>query len=232
MWDDPVKNYALVLAIVVGTAISAHFGFQLSQAGTLFTPPYVAFAATIIFACYAAARAYFDGDLRSLLRIRAGDLSRGFLGVLLLFGLAYGFNRLAMTPGTARESWMARLYLQFGHPFMLRNQQPQIAAALLVAAISEELVWRGLVPRLLEQRFGTSRAWVVAAVLYAVALVPTAWALRDPVAGLNPVLPLGGLVAGLTWGWMAQRFGRLFPSVLSHFAFCWAVIIVFPLWGV
>ncbi len=227
-----MKNYALVFAIVAGTAVSAHFGFQLSQAGTLFTPPYVAFAATIVFAFYAAARAHFDGELRSWFRIRGGDISRAFFGVVVLFALAYAFNRVAMAPGTARESWMARLYLQFGHPFMLRNQQPQIAAAILAAAISEELVWRGLVPRLLEERFGSSRAWVVAAGLYAVSLIPTAWALRDPVAGLNPVLPLAGLVAGLTWGWMAQRFGRLFPSILAHAAFCWAVIIVFPLWGV
>ena len=227
-----MRDTLILLGIFIGTALSAFYGFHISQAGTLFSPPYVAFAATIVFAVYAMIRGHFEGLLPGWVRIRGGDFSRGFLGVLFLFGLAYAFNRVAMPAGTPRESWMARLYLQFGHPFMLRNQQGRVAIAVVIAAICEEVVWRGLVTSLLEPKIGSSRAWIVSAVMYAGALIPTAWSLRDPVAGLNPMLPLGGLVAALVWGWMARNFGRLFPSVLSHALFAWAVIITYPLWGV
>ena len=52
-----------------------------------------------------------------------------------------------------------------------------------------------------------------------------------PDAGLNPVLPLAALGGGLVWGAMARAFGRLAPSVLAHALFDWAVVMMFPLWG-
>jgi membrane protease YdiL (CAAX protease family) len=106
-----------------------------------------------------------------------------------------------------------------------------VVAAIIVTAIGEELVWRGLVTSLLEERVGSRRAWVWAAVLYAVALLPTLWALRDPVAGLNPVLPVAALVSGLVWGGMSRRFERLLPGMFSHVLLAWTVLMMFRLWG-
>jgi hypothetical protein len=74
-----------------------------------------------------------------------------------------------------------------------------------------------------------------AAALYAIAYVPTAWSLRavaGPGGGLNPVLPVAALGAGLLWGAMARSFGRLAPGILAHALFDWAVVMMFPLWGV
>ena len=103
--------------------------------------------------------------------------------------------------------------------------------AIVVLAVAEEIVWRGLVTSLLAELVGTQRAWVYAAVLYALAQVPTLWALADPVAGLNPVLPVAALASGLVWGFMARRFGRLLPGIFSHVLFDWTVLMMFRLWG-
>jgi len=100
-----------------------------------------------------------------------------------------------------------------------------------VMAVAEELVWRGLVVSLLEERIGSRRAWIWAAVLYGVAHLPTAWALRDPAAGPNPLLVLAAIGCGLVWGGMARRFDRLLPSMFSHALFDWTVIMMFRYWG-
>jgi len=113
----------------------------------------------------------------------------------------------------------------------LRAHMAPLALIVIVVATAEEIVWRGWVPSLLAPRVGTRLAWVYAAVLYALSLVPAMWSLRDPVAGLNPVLPLGGLACGLAWGAMARLTGRLVPGLLSHVVFDWCAVMMFRLWG-
>jgi membrane protease YdiL (CAAX protease family) len=105
-----------------------------------------------------------------------------------------------------------------------------VAAAVIVAALAEEIVWRGTVTQLVAERVGSRLAWIWAAGLYALALLPTAWALRAGY-GLNPVLVLAAGGAGLVWGGMARAFGGLAPSILAHALFDWAVLMMFPLWG-
>jgi membrane protease YdiL (CAAX protease family) len=109
--------------------------------------------------------------------------------------------------------------------------RPAAAGAVIAAAVAEELVWRGMVTQLLAERVGSRMAWVWAAVLYALAYAPTMWALRSS-AGLNPLLVGAALGAGLLWGAMARAFGRLAPGVLAHALFDWAVVMMFPLWGI
>ena len=60
----------------------------------------------------------------------------------------------------------------------LQAHAPVVALAVAVAALAEEIVWRGVVTQLLAERVGSRVAWVWAAGLYALAFVPTAWALR------------------------------------------------------
>jgi membrane protease YdiL (CAAX protease family) len=73
-------------------------------------------------------------------------------------------------------------------------------------------------------------AWVVSAGLYSLAYVPTMWALAAP-SGPNPILPLAALGAGLVWGMMARRFGRLTPGIVAHALFDWCIVVMFRLWG-
>ena len=106
-----------------------------------------------------------------------------------------------------------------------------VALIVITMAVCEEIVWRGLVPLLLEPLTGSRRAWMFSAGLYALAHLPTAWNLRDPVAGLNPILPLGALGAGIFWGMTSRYFGRLTANIVGHAFFGWAFAMMFRLWG-
>ncbi len=236
------RNVAYLAGIVIAIGIGAHFAFQLVRAGQ---PGFIVWIASpnVAIAILGAVRAHRDGVLKGSrnsfdekggngwLSVRSGDFSRGFGAAALLFGMSWAATKVMAPTGSDRESWLARLYLQLGDPSTLRKNVWVVVIVLLVMAIAEELVWRGLVTSLLADVIGSRRAWVWAAVLYAIAHVPTMWALRDPVAGLNPVLPAAALACGLVWGYLARRFGRLFPSIFSHVLFDWTVLMMFRLWG-
>jgi hypothetical protein len=225
-----MPNFAILAVIVGAVAAATHLAFQESRAGTMafwlsLLLPYLCIAA------FAVWRAHTDGVLRSWVRPKWGDFTRGFGGALALFAAAFALVKLVAPAGSPREGWLARLYLQFGDPSKLRDNVWPVAGMLVSMAILEEIVWRGLVTSLLEEKIGSRRAWVWAAVLYASAHAPTMWVLRDPKAGLNPTLVAAALGAGLVWGAMTRYFERLPPAIASHALFDWAVVMMFRLWG-
>lgn len=225
-----MPNVAYLAGIVVTIAAAAHFAFDLSRAGTPAVFVIMAIP-TVALALVGVLRAKRDGVLKSWFSVRSGDFMRGFAAAVVLFGGAYAFMKVVAPPDSARSSWLARLYLQLGDPAELRKNVSTVVIAIIIVAIAEEIVWRGLVVSLLEEVIGSRRAWVWAAVLYSIAHVPTVWALRDPVAGPNPVIVLAALGAGLVWGGMARRFERLWPGIFSHVLFDWTVLMMFRLWG-
>ena len=150
---------------------------------------------------------------------------------LALFGGAWLLVHVLAPVGTPRDAWMALLYVQFGPGSDLKKQMVVVVIALLAIAIGEEVLWRGVVTRLLEPVVGSRRAWIVSAFLYALAHLPTAFLLADETAGKNPMLVLGALGAGLVWGGLARKLGRLTPGILAHVAFDWTVLVLFRLWG-
>jgi hypothetical protein len=93
--------------------------------------------------------------------------------------------------------------------------------------VAEELVWRGFVLEELTERFGTRRGWLVAALLYALAALPTVYLQRDPVAGPNPLLVMAAFGCGIVWTFMAGRFGRLLPGVFAHLVFTYFSAVQF-----
>ncbi len=224
-----MRNAIFLVLIVVAVAVASFMGFQLSQAGTLGFWALLGLP-TVALAVLGLIRAHKDGELRGLLRPAWGDATRGVLGALAFFAVAYGFARA--TSGGIKESWLARIYLQLGDPSLLRGHAVLVAVAIIVVAAAEEIVWRGLATTLLAEKLGSRRAWIFAAILYSVAHLPTLWALRDPEAGLNPVLPLAALAGGLLWGGMTRYFERLPPAIIAHALFDWIVIMTFRLWGV
>ena len=220
-----------VALVTLAICLSTHFAFQLERAGgTSFWLLAVGPTAVIAVLALMLAPRLNEGGISDWMRPVWGDFTRGVVGAVIVFGAAYVFSR-AMN-GTPRESWLARLYLQFGDPKSLRAAMPIFAGGILVAAAAEEIVWRGLVTRLLEDVVPERWLWAVAAVPYALAHAPTIVSLRDPEAGYNPVLFLAALGAGAVWGAMARRFGgRLVPGILAHAMFDWVVIFTFRLWG-
>lgn len=226
-----MRNVLGIALITAALAATSHFAFQLERAGsTSFWA--LAVLPTLAVAIAAAVLAHRDeeGGITVWLRPAWGDFTRGVVGAALVFGAAYAVSRVFA--GTPRESWLARLYLQLGDPKALREGMPIYAVGIVVAAAAEEVVWRGLVTRLLARAIGERWAWAVAAVPYALAHAPTVWSLRDPEAGINPMLVMAALGAGLVWGAMARRYGgRLVPGILAHAMFDWLVVFTFRLFG-
>jgi uncharacterized protein len=221
----------IALAVLV-IAIASSVAFLPLRSGSL-AFWLLAGGPTVALAAIAAAWASREELLHEWLSPRWGDFSRGVASAVLLFGVAWAFTRLLTPPGSTREVWLVSLYGQLGDPRVLHSHAPVVAVAIAVVALAEELVWRGMVTQLLADRVGTRTAWVWAAVLYALAYLPTAWSLRASEGGaLDPLLPIAALGAGLLWGGMARAFGRLAPGVLAHALFDWAVVMMFPLWGV
>ena len=66
-----------------------------------------------------------------------GDFRRGVFAAGVVFAAAYAFARFCA--GTPRESWLARLYLQFGDPKEIREQMGLVAVGVILAAVY--LLW-------------------------------------------------------------------------------------------
>lgn len=223
---------ALWLVIVTSVAGAASYlGFQLERAGLLSFVLIVS-VPTVLLAVLGGWRAHRDGELGAWIRPSWGDFTAGFLATLVLFAASYGATKLLAPTGSDHESWLARLYLQLGNPMILRAHPVFVAGTLIVMAIADEVLWRGVVTRLIAERVGSRTAWLYAIIPYALAQVPTMWALSDPVAGLNPVLPIAAVGGGFVWGALVrQQQGRLVPGIVSHALLNWCVLMMFRLWG-
>jgi uncharacterized protein len=219
----------VALAALV-TFSSSAFAFRGEVAGE--QPFWLALLVpSLLLGLLALGFAYREQLLEDWLRPRGGDMFVGLVGALLMFAAAWAFAHYVTPVGTPRERWLARLYLQFGSPAALRAHLGLTLIGVLVIAAAEELVWRGAVTYFLEAKFGSRRAWMVSAAICAVAHLPTAFAMRDPSLGWNPVLVLAALGGGIVWGIVARMFGRLTPTIFAHALFNWLVLVQFRLWG-
>jgi membrane protease YdiL (CAAX protease family) len=220
---------AYVAACVAITAVGTYLAFQPERAGT---PAMWALAGvpTVALAAVGAYWAKREELLREWIEPRWGDFTRGLVGAVALYGAAWVFAHVVAPVGSPREIWLVTLYGQIGNPKVLQAHGLAVAGAIVIVTTCEEIVWRGMVTQLLADQLGSRTAWLWAAGLYAVAFVPSLWALGSG-SGLNPVLVLAAATAGLLWGGMARTFGRLGPSIIAHALFDWAVVMMFPLWG-
>jgi hypothetical protein len=228
------SGVAVVVAAVVVTAASSYFAFRPERSGQI-AFWLIAGAPAIALGSVAATWARQKDSLREWLQPQWGDFTRGVVGAVLLFGVGWAFARSVAPVGSQHEIWLVSVYAQLGDPRALRAHAAVVAVAVVSVVLAEEILWRGMVTRILAQKVGSRTAWLWAAALYAIAYLPTAWSLRaggGGEGGLNPVIVAAALAGGLLWGAMARAFERLFPSVLAHALFDWAVVMMFPLWGV
>jgi len=182
-------------------------------------------------AALAAYTLWEDGELRAALAPRAGDPSFAVGGAAVLYFALTSlvFYVLAPLPPmrtcTPDGAWVVpaaphgfqavteylrdRACLGYARSIALRG----LPRGLLIVVIAslEELAWRGAVQPMLSERFGTSRGWILAAVLFAVAQLGTG----------NVAIALLALPTGLLWAGLARYRGTLFPAILSHAVFSW-----------
>lgn len=174
---------------------------------------------------------YDDGQLRSALLPRQGDATFGLVTAMLFFvGLTYLVTKVVAPRDALRYcaldgAWYAqplargfgatlewardRACMAVGRSGALQGPARGLAVALVAAA--EEVAWRAGVQQLLSERIGSTRGWVVASLLFALAELGTG----------NPVVALLALPLGFAWGALYRARGRVAPALLSHVAFSW-----------
>jgi|HubBroStandDraft_2_1064218.scaffolds.fasta_scaffold55859_2 membrane protease YdiL (CAAX protease family) len=224
----PLSGFFLLSSILV-LGVASYFAWTPGNGGTA-TFWMLAGGPSVVLGAVAIGWGIREDLLRQWLSPHWGDFTRGIVGAAAVYGAAWAFGHTVAPIGSPREIWLVSLYGQIGDPQQLRAHAPWVGAVIVVVAACEEIVWRGLVSQLLADRFGSRAAWLVAAALYALAYVPTMWALRAG-AGLNPVLVIAALGGGLLWGAMARAFGGLVPSIVAHAFFDWGALMMLPIWG-
>ncbi len=174
----------------------------------------------LVLGGYYVYRCWDEGSLLERLQPRWGDLSlAALMAMALLFG-SIAVQAKLTPPGSAEQAWLLRIFSQLGSGLLLERRWGIVLVVVAIATL-EELSWRGLLLDALAERVGWRRAWLAAALLYPLALVPTSFMLADPTAGPNPLLPLAALAAGLPWSFFAARQQRLPPVIVAHAAFAY-----------
>lgn len=217
-----MKRTWLTVALV--TAATA-FAFRPSIAGTVWFwvgigVPYA------LLAGLALHKLWDEGTLAEVLSPRWGDFSLGFVTAALLLFASWAARALLAPAGSTRLGWLFQIYAQVGDPDVV--QRSIIFTTVLLAIVTcEELVWRSMVLSELTERFGSRRAWPLTALLYAVAAIPTLYTLRDPSAGLNPLLVTAALGCGIVWTFVASIKRRIPPVIIAHGVFTYFSLVQF-----
>ena len=213
-----------LLTVALITAAMA-FAFRIDVAGSpwfwaALGVPYLTLAAL------AVRKLWNDGALVDVLLPRWGDFTLGFMTAALLLLASWGARAVLAPAGSTRLAWLFRIYAQIGDTDAVQRSFVY-TVAIFAIVICEELVWRSMVLDELTQRFGTRRAWPLAALCYGVTALPTLFTLRDPLAGLNPLLVTAALGCGIVWSFLASIKGRLLPVVIAHGVFTYFSLVQF-----
>lgn len=220
-----MSSLKLSLASVVVVTAAMAYAFRLEVAGTPWF--WVALGVPYLFlAALALYKLWDEGTLLDVLSPRWGDLSLGFVTAAILLLSSWGARAVLAPADSPRLAWLFRIYAQIGDPDMVQRSV-LYTGVLLVIVICEELVWRSMVLDELTRRFGSRRAWPLAAVCYGLTALPTLFTLRDPMAGPNPLLVTAALGCGIVWSFLASIKGRLVPVIIAHGVFTYFSFVQF-----
>jgi membrane protease YdiL (CAAX protease family) len=147
-------------------------------------------------------------------RPRARDLPLGLASAATLYGIFLAGDRLARRIMPHGASEIDAIYA-------LRRQAPRLAIAAALTCVigpGEELFWRGLIQRSLQQRLGRTGAAAVGSALYGgIHLVSE-----------NLTLTGAAAVAGVFWSLLYASEQRLSPLIVSHVAWDLWIFLVAP----
>lgn len=198
----------------------------LPSLGGSTSPWYLLFGGYAALSVWAVFCLRKDGVLSDLARPKSGDVTLGIVSGLVLAGSAFFVLRFLAPLTDSRGAWLFALYAQFGDV----QGDGLRTAALLVVVVFEELVWRGFVQTQCIEAFGPRRGVPVAAVLYALAHVPSLFTLQTPPLAPNPLLVVGALGCGLVWGVIVLLTGRLAPAIVCHAVVSYFLSAPAPSW--
>jgi len=240
-WEDPPPPPPTALPLILGVVACVTPTIAFRAGGTSLWI-FMAIGVTVS-ASIALYLLWADGMLVAVLRPRGLDLSWGVaFAAALLLAFVMGFNTWVAPPheigGLLRQCTMdgprvpragdglvqrffewVRGQTCLGYARTLHIPLSLRGGAVIVIAALEEIAWRGGVQQSLSERLGSTRGWLAATVLYALAHAATGVVL----------LPAVALVAGLAWGGLYRYRGRLGSSIASHVTFSYFLFHAMPL---
>jgi membrane protease YdiL (CAAX protease family) len=205
-------KWAAVVLLVATAAVGFSLRPEVARSPTMWLGLCVPYT---LLAALAVHRLYDDGILLDTIKFRGGDVTLGVIIAAILLAGAWVTRRLLLPQGAEEVAWLYRVLLQIG----TTQGSPGVFGLLIWLALCEELAWRGLVLRAMNERFGSRVGWPVATGAYAAAHLPTVVTLSDSAAGPNPLIVLAALGCGSFWSFAATQTGRLPPVIVSHFVF-------------
>jgi hypothetical protein len=200
---DTGKNDTAAIALSVALAFGLWFFAFFVSWGNFWVK--IACSASLL-----ASMAVFPGDNpREWFSFTLRDILLGLASAAVLYGVFFAGNTIAgqLFPFAGE---------QVGGVYAKGAGTPQWVICLLlffVTGPAEEIYWRGFLQKRLAARMGGLRGWLAAAALYA----------GVHLSAMNFMLIGAAAVAGLFWGAMYWRLGRLAPLVISHSV--WSTVI-------
>lgn len=153
--------------------------------------------------------------LRQRLRFQPSDVVIGVASAAVLYAVFVVGRELVTRILPFASDQIGAVY---GNKALLAPTRIAILIGLVIGP-GEELFWRGFLQRELEAMLGGWRGYFLATGLYAAVHVFTG----------NVMLVVAALTAGILWGGMYLRFGRLWPGIISHVAWDLTVFLLIPL---
>lgn len=167
-----------------------------------------------------------NGDLRTYLKPKPGDILRGVSLAAVLTIAIWAGRALLMPHGSPREAWLGMLYIVLGDPLQLERVW-WVPLAIIGWAVSDEVIWRTWLQSLAIKRFGTVRGVGLTAICYAIPTLPSLVLLATPAAGRNPLIWILALCCGATWGYVTTLSGRAVPAIVAHATLAYFSILQF-----
>ncbi len=167
--------------------------------------------------CLALLAAFFGFGPRKWCRFSPADIVLGAGSAVVLYAIFF------------LGDYISKLLLPFassqvGHIYAKGDGTPAWVICLLLFFITgpcEEIFWRGFVQEQLSQRLGGLKGWLIAAFFYTAVHL----------CAMNFMLIGAAAVAGLFWGFMYWRLGRLGPLIISHCIWTTVIFAIFPIRG-
>ncbi|KAJ4462756.1 putative CPBP family intramembrane metalloprotease [Paratrimastix pyriformis] len=152
---------------------------------------------------------------RSIYLFNWRHIPMGLLLALFLYGVTWGSGKTLayFFPQKAPQQVESVYELKFG------TSQFIIAGLLLfLIGPAEEIFWRGYLQTTLVKGFGASIGFLLTTAIYTLIHI---WS-------HNPTLLAAAAVLGAIWGLCFQRWGRLWPVLISHALWDCVVFVVAP----
>ena len=208
------RFFPFFATMVVGLANAMAWRAQSAQSSWLALT--VGWGVLTVMALYLIRR---EEMMRETFEIIPGDVSRGIGGAALAVILIalIGWLGIKLPPQRAYDELRSLIFVPTGVPVEWKR-----ALAIIAFAAGEEIVFRGAITLILEERFGSTRAPWVASGLYVLTTVPS----------LRPPVMLAAMVIGAVTAFLVARYRRVTLAIVAHAAFAWlAVEFVLPnLW--